>query len=55
MAFLGSIESLHLFLQDFIDVGNVGALVRKLSCEGRELIFQDSDLTFERFLLFIRL
>jgi len=35
---LGSIEPLHLFFENFVDVGNVGTLVLKLSSESRELI-----------------
>ena len=54
VAFLCGIQTLHLFFQNFVDVGHVGALVLQLGREGRQLVAQNHHFALQRFLFFIR-
>ena len=51
--FLRGLESLHLFFEDLVDVGNGTALVLQLCRERGQLVGEDGDLTFRDFHFFI--
>jgi len=54
VSFLSSIEPLHLFFEDFVDISNVSTFVLELSGKRRKLVGKNTDFTLEILLLFVR-
>ena len=50
---LGSLEALHFFFEDFVDVSHCTSLILQLSGKCRELIGEDCDLTLRYFDFFV--
>ena len=50
---LGSLETLHLLFQDFVDVGNSTSLVLELGGKGGKLVSKDGDLALTSLDLFV--